>query len=139
MKSDDLARLDNILKDYRHHYHIIGSSDETDSNPSVRGKERVRSSSSLHDTPKMLAPAKHRSRMDIASVMLKAARRGALKSKIAAEAYLSRPHLNEYIDLLVENGMLHYSPSVRRCYTTHKGQKLLEMYHQSRQIFYQKW
>src|SRR5690242_20253166 len=138
MKNDDLDRLDNFPKDYRHHYRMIGSADESKSNPPLRKKEPARLDSSFNDAPKIYTRAKRRSWMDMASAMLKAAGRGELKSRIAAEAYLPRHQLNEYIDLLVENGMLHYSTSTRRYFTTYKGQKLLELYHQSRQIFYPK-
>ncbi len=138
MENDDLDRLDNIPKDYRHHYHIIGSAGESGSNPSTSRTRPAYLYSSFNDAPKVYTHVKRRGWIDIASAMLKAAKRGELKSKIAAEACLSYPQLNEYIDLLVGNDMLHYSTSARTFHTTEKGEKLLELYHQSRQILYPK-
>ena len=81
--------------------------------------------------------SKYRSRIDIACAILYAAiDGGAIKSRLSSKAYVSNPHISDYLGMLIENGMLYRDEQTRKYHTTEKGQKLLEMYAEVRQIFH---
>ena len=102
----------------------------------VGRKEHSHSYHPSDDTVKNHIRAKYRSRIDIASAILNAAMGGALKSRIASQAYVSSPQIGDYINMLIHNGMLHYHQETRTYYTTDKGRMLIRLYNESRQIFY---
>ncbi len=81
---------------------------------------------------KMAAVNKRRDRHDIVAEILKTARGGKIKTHIMYKAKLSYSQINEYLDLLVENGFLE-NMTVRRkrqivtmYKTTKKGTELLD-------------
>ncbi|UVS70621.1 winged helix-turn-helix domain-containing protein [Nitrososphaera viennensis] len=71
---------------------------------------------------------RYRSRMDIASAILDVAKDGALKTAIMYKAYMSFPQLNEYLELLLSNGLLEYVPEQKMYHTTRKGKRFLDNY-----------
>jgi len=68
---------------------------------------------------------KYRSRTEIVANMLEAANGGATKTKIMYKAFLSYSQLKEYIEVLVENGLLEYKREDSTFKTTTKGLKFL--------------
>ena len=132
--NSDSARLD---QDSDAINYCIASSNGTHDSRQVRRKEHSSHSyHPSHDITKTHIRAKYRSRIDIASAILNAATGGALKSRIASQAYVSSPQIGEYIKMLIYNGMLHYHQETRTYYTTDKGRMLIRLYNESRQIFY---
>ena len=77
---------------------------------------------------------KYRSRTDIVSSVLTTANGGAQKTKIMYKAYLSYAQLTEYLSMLVENGLLSYSPAERLFTTTEKGMEFLKAYEHMAEI-----
>lgn len=71
---------------------------------------------------------KYRSRADIAAAVLNAARDGALKTQMMYKAVLSFPHLEEYLDLLIEQDLIEYIQDKNTYHTTDKGMRFLKMY-----------
>lgn len=71
---------------------------------------------------------KYRSRMDIASMILEIAQDGALKTRIMYSAFLSFPQLNEYLDMLVDSGLLAYFHDEKEYMTTEKGKEFIKKY-----------
>jgi predicted transcriptional regulator len=71
---------------------------------------------------------KYRSRIDIIANMLEAAQDGAIKTKIMAEGFLSYPQLKEYLELLIDGGLLEYTNEEKKYRTTVKGRYFLRMY-----------
>lgn len=71
---------------------------------------------------------KYRSRMDIAAAILEIAQGGAIKTRIMYKAFLSFPQLKEYLELLLDGGLLEYSEEEKEYYTTEKGKQFLKMY-----------
>jgi predicted transcriptional regulator len=73
---------------------------------------------------------KYRNRTEIIAFILTSASRmnGVLKTKIMYEAFLSFSQLEDYIALLLRNGLIEHD-EVRKTYkTTEKGLRLLELY-----------
>jgi len=68
---------------------------------------------------------KHRSRSDIIIDILNAATEGTLKTKIMYTAYLSFDQLNEYLELVIDRGLLEYNSEKKLYKTTSKGQDFL--------------
>jgi predicted transcriptional regulator len=73
---------------------------------------------------------KNRSRTEIAAQIVEAAVGGASKSKILYRAFLSYQQLNQYLALLVKNGLLDYDQRTNKFRTTQKGAKFLKIYGQ---------
>ena len=71
---------------------------------------------------------KYRSRMDIAAAILEIAQGGAIKTRIMYKAFLSFPQLKEYLELLLDGGLLEYAEEEKEYYTTEKGKQFLKMY-----------
>ncbi|WP_415282282.1 winged helix-turn-helix domain-containing protein [Candidatus Nitrososphaera sp. FF02] len=71
---------------------------------------------------------KYRSRMDIAAAILEIAQGGAIKTRIMYKAFLSFPQLKEYLELLLDGGLLEYVEEEKEYYTTEKGKQFLKMY-----------
>jgi predicted transcriptional regulator len=71
---------------------------------------------------------KYRSRMDIAALILEIAQDGSLKTRIMYSAFLSFPQLNEYLDMLVDSGLLEYFQDDKEYMTTEKGKDFIEKY-----------
>jgi predicted transcriptional regulator len=70
---------------------------------------------------------KYRSRADIAAAILYAARKGALKTQVMYRAFVSFPQVEEYLDLLIKQGLIEYGED-SMYYTTDKGMCFLKMY-----------
>ncbi len=81
------------------------------------------------------ARAKYRSRVDIAAAILRVATEGAKMSMITSHAYVSYPHIKEYMTFLLDNDLLYYNSGSRKYYTTEKGLQLLKMYEECKMIF----
>ncbi len=71
---------------------------------------------------------KYRSRTDIVAEILRIAQNGAIKTRIMYNALLSFPQLKEYLELLIDTGLLKYSEGERKYHTTEKGRYFLTMY-----------
>ena len=81
---------------------------------------------------------KNRSRMDIASAMLEIAQDGAIKTRIMYSAFISFPQLKEYLEILVDRGMLEYAPKDGIYRTTENGRRFLKTYKEVGQALYPK-
>ena len=68
---------------------------------------------------------KYRSRMDIVTTVLDAARTGISRTKIMYSAYLSYAQTIEYLEFLHGNGLLKYEQGSKTYRTTEKGLKFL--------------
>lgn len=79
---------------------------------------------------------KYRSRMDIAAAILEIAQGGAIKTRIMYKAFLSFPQLKEYLELLLDGGLLEYSEEEKEYYTTEKGKQFLKMYKEVGQMIF---
>ncbi len=86
-------------------------------------------------TNRLPARAKYRSRADIVCAILRVATEGAKKSRITSHAYVSYPHIKEYINFLLDNDMLKYNPESRNYHTTEKGHRLIKLYDEAKMIF----
>lgn len=79
---------------------------------------------------------KYRSRMDIAAAILEIALGGAIKTRIMYRAFLSFPQLKEYLELLLDGGLLEHKPEERLYRTTEKGKQFLKMYREVGQMIF---
>ena len=72
---------------------------------------------------------KYRDRTEIITLILTSASRtsGVLKTKIMYEAFLSFSQLEEYVGLLLRNGLLEHDELRKTYKTTEKGLRLLEL------------
>jgi predicted transcriptional regulator len=77
----------------------------------------------------MTSMMRNRSRSDIITMILEAARAGATKTKIMYKAYLSYAQLVEYIKHLQQNDLLIYEEGTQLYRPTEKGLKFLSMSH----------
>jgi predicted transcriptional regulator len=75
---------------------------------------------------------RHRSTIEIISLILKAANGGggATKAKIMYDAFLSYNNLAPLLTFLTERGFLSYHLNTRTFKTTEKGLRFLEIYNQ---------
>jgi predicted transcriptional regulator len=73
---------------------------------------------------------KYRNRTEIIALILTSASRmnGVLKTKIMYEAFLSFSQLEDYIALLLRNGLIEHDELRKTYKTTEKGLRLLELY-----------
>ena len=71
---------------------------------------------------------KYRSRTEITTEILEAAKERLTKTQIMYKAYLSYSQLKEYLALLTENQLLSYEQAERVYRTTEKGIKLVATY-----------
>jgi predicted transcriptional regulator len=72
---------------------------------------------------------KNRSRTDIITMILEAARAGVTKTKIMYKAYLSYTQLVEYLKYLQQNDLLAYDVNTQLYRLTKKGLRFLNMSH----------
>jgi predicted transcriptional regulator len=79
---------------------------------------------------------KYRDRTEIITLILTSASRmsGVLKTKIMYEAFLSFSQLEEYIGLLLRNGLLEHDELKKTYKTTENGLRLLELYNSLHEI-----
>ena len=79
---------------------------------------------------------KYRDRTEIITLILTSASRmsGVLKTKIMYGAFLSFSQLEEYVGLLLRNGLLEHDELKRTYKTTEKGLRLLELYNRLHEI-----
>jgi predicted transcriptional regulator len=77
---------------------------------------------------------KYRSRTDIAALILEAAKDGAAKTKIMYKAFLSYAQLKEYLNKLLENGLIEYNKEERIFRITEKGLRFLQLYNQADEL-----
>jgi predicted transcriptional regulator len=73
---------------------------------------------------------KYRSRTELVSHILEAANGGATKTKIMYKAFLSYAQLKEYLNLLIENGLIDYDSTGATYRTSPKGLRYLGLYSQ---------
>jgi predicted transcriptional regulator len=66
--------------------------------------------------------------MDIAAAILEVAKGGAIKTRIMYTAFMSYPQTKEYLQLLLEQGLLEYVKEEKVYNTTDKGKRFLKMY-----------
>jgi predicted transcriptional regulator len=77
----------------------------------------------------MLKGIRHRCRIEIISLILKAANAdGATKTKIMYDTFVSYNHLTSLLTFLTERGFLSYHLNTRTFKTTEKGLRFLEIY-----------
>lgn len=67
--------------------------------------------------------------------ILQIAHGGAIKTRIMYGALLSYPQLKEYLELLMQNGLLEHTDVNGRYHTTEKGTRFLEMYREVGHMF----
>ena len=77
---------------------------------------------------------KYRSRTDITKEILDAANGGTTKTKIMYKAYLSYAQLQEYLGMLIENGLIRQNSPEMTFITTAKGVHYLKVYDQMSEI-----
>jgi predicted transcriptional regulator len=72
---------------------------------------------------------KYRDRTEIITLILASASRmnGVLKTRIMYEAFLSFSQLEEYVEILLRNGLLEHDELRKTYKTTEKGLRLLEL------------
>ena len=73
---------------------------------------------------------RHRSRTDIAALILEAANGGAAKTKIMYKAFLSYVQLKQYLDILIENGLIEHNVKEQIFKITDKSSRFLRLYNQ---------
>lgn len=71
---------------------------------------------------------KYRSRTDIVSEILEAAKGGATKTRIMYKAYLSYAQLKQYLAILLENDLIDHDQSRQTYKTTPKGVRFLKAF-----------
>jgi predicted transcriptional regulator len=71
---------------------------------------------------------KYRSRTEIIALILGVATNGATKTRLMYGAYLSYAQIQEYLELLQENGLLMYEMGVQQYKLTEKGIQFLRSY-----------
>jgi predicted transcriptional regulator len=76
---------------------------------------------------------KYRDRTEIITLILTSVS-GVLKTKIMYEAFLSFSQLEEYIGLLLRNGLLEHDELKKTYKTTENGLRLLELYNSLHEI-----
>jgi predicted transcriptional regulator len=80
-----------------------------------------------------LSHMKYRDRTEIITLILTSVS-GVLKTKIMYEAFLSFSQLEEYIGLLLRNGLLEHDELKKTYKTTENGLRLLELYNSLHEI-----
>ena len=70
---------------------------------------------------------KYRSRTEITSDILEAAIGGTTKTRIMYKAFLSYAQLKEYLQVLIENGLLDYNKKEDIFRTSEKGMRFLKI------------
>lgn len=70
---------------------------------------------------------KYRSRTEITSRILESAAEGTTKTKIMYKAFLSYAQLQEYLSVLVQNGLLEHDKGEQLYRTTEKGHRFLNI------------
>ena len=78
-----------------------------------------------------LITMKYRSRTELASNILESANGGATQTKIMYKAFLSYAQLKEYLEMLIQNGLMTHDVDGEMYRTTSNGIKFLE---RSRQL-----
>ena len=81
-------------------------------------------------------PKKYRTKTEIVAQILKVANSrtdGITKTRIMYSLFLSYDSLQEYLSMLVQNGLLEYLPVPQTYKTTEKGLKFLTLYEQIQQ------
>jgi len=74
---------------------------------------------------------KYRSRADIVAAILSViSETGATKTRIMYRAFLSSSQLKQYMQILLNNGLLATSEERSIYYITEKGMRLLQLYYQ---------
>jgi predicted transcriptional regulator len=78
---------------------------------------------------------KYRSRTDIFATILElATEKGIGKTKIMYVAFLSYNQINNFLNLLIDHGLLEYDETQRFYRTTKKGFQYLELYRQMEEL-----
>ena len=73
---------------------------------------------------------RYRSRIDIAALILEAANGGAAKTKIIYKAFLSYVQIKQYLDILIENGLIEHNVKEQNFKITVKDSHFLRLYNQ---------
>jgi predicted transcriptional regulator len=71
---------------------------------------------------------KNRSRIEIVAAILQASVEPILKTQIMYKVYLSSLQLNEYLDMLTANKMMHFDKEIGTYAITTKGTNFLATY-----------
>lgn len=71
---------------------------------------------------------KYRSRSQIIAMVLQAADKGATKTRIMYDAYLSYAQVKEYLEFLQSKGLLLYEEETTRYHLTEKGLRFLRLF-----------
>jgi len=78
---------------------------------------------------------KHRSRIEIASVILEVANGGGVtKTRILTGAFLSYNQLQEYLVFLIQKDLIRYDKDTQTFKTTEKGLRFLQIYNRMHEI-----
>jgi predicted transcriptional regulator len=71
---------------------------------------------------------KYRSRFDIVGVLLQSSVRGATKTRLMYDAFLSHNQAEEYLSFLLAKELISLAPDKKHYLPTEKGLRFLEMY-----------
>src|SRR5579862_9447053 len=71
---------------------------------------------------------KYRSRTDIIAMILEAAMHGATKTRLMYSAYLSYAQVQEYIEFLMQRGLISFSEETHAYSLTEQGLRFLKVY-----------
>ena len=78
---------------------------------------------------------KHRSRIEIASVILEVANGGGVtKTRILTGSFLSYNQLHEYLVFLIQKDLIRYDKDTQTFKTTEKGLRFLQIYNRMHEI-----
>ena len=75
---------------------------------------------------------RYRTRNDIIAELLKIALDGTTKTKLMYNGYLSYRQLQDYLPLLLGNGLLEFDGKGRKYHTTKKGRDFLDVYERTK-------
>jgi predicted transcriptional regulator len=79
-------------------------------------------------TPERIFTVKYRSRTDIVAMILQAATQGATKTRLMYSAFLSHSQLQEYLQFLLEKGLLAHDPKSGEYKLTERGLRFVQVY-----------
>lgn len=81
-----------------------------------------------------LSNVKYRSRTEITAQILEVAIGGVNRTRIMYKGFLSYAQLKEYLQVLIENGLLTFDKGAEKFKTTDKGIRFLRIYQELEQL-----
>ena len=140
MVNDEMfSRAQNVTGDSAYSRQTIEEDGHRDTNTDISSTTLNHYSSSAGESSIQSSRKTHfryRTRLEIASVMLKEAQSGALKSKIQFSAYISSQQLKKYLELLSADGLIEHNKDNGHYYTTNKGRELIHFCDEVADVFH---